>query len=153
MQIRKITEERDDVQYLLNESDRYMRSLYPDESNHMESLSALLAGNTDLIGVFQEERLAGIGAVKRHYLDEKYGEIKRVFVAEEQRGKGLSKVIMSHLHQLLIQEAIPRAKLETGISQPEAIALYKSLGYQECRPFGDYSADPLSVFMEKNLHK
>ena len=151
MQIRKITEEREDVQHLLNESDLYMQALYPDESNHMESVSALLADNTDLIGVFQEDSLVGIGAVKRLFSDEKYGEIKRVFVAEEQRGKGLSKVIMSHLHQLLIQEGILSAKLETGISQPEAIGLYQSLGYQECGPFGGYQADPYSVFMEKNL--
>ncbi|EAQ67642.1 hypothetical protein MED121_16984 [Marinomonas sp. MED121] len=151
MQIRKITEEREDVQHLLNESDLYMQALYPDESNHMESVSALLADHIDLIGVFQEDSLVGIGAVKRLSTDEKYGEIKRVFVAEEQRGKGLSKVIMSHLHQLLIQEGILSAKLETGISQPEAIGLYQSLGYQECGPFGGYQADPYSVFMEKNL--
>ena len=151
MQIRKITEEREDVQHLLNESDLYMQALYPDESNHMESVSALLADHIDLIGVFQEDSLVGIGAVKRLSTDEKYGEIKRVFVAEEQRGKGLSKVIMSHLHQLLIQEGILSAKLETGISQPEAIGLYQSLGYQECGPFGGYQADPYSVFMEKSL--
>ena len=38
---------------------------------------------------------------------------------------------------------------EMGISQPEADALYRSLGYREIPPFGDYLLDPLSQFLEK----
>jgi putative acetyltransferase len=36
-----------------------------------------------------------------------------------------------------------------GIYQPEADALYRSLGYRDIRPFGDYLEDPLSQFLEK----
>ena len=43
------------------------------------------------------------------------------------------------------------ARLETGIYQPEALALYRALGYRERPPFADYRLDPLSVFMEKRL--
>ena len=35
--------------------------------------------------------------------------------------------------------------------QREAIELYKKLGYSETAPFGDYTEDPLSVFMEKKI--
>lgn len=42
-------------------------------------------------------------------------------------------------------------RLETGIHQPEAIGLYRSYGFQEIEPFGAYKADPLSLFMEKEL--
>ena len=153
MEIRKITKERSDVQHLLNESDLYMQALYPDESNHMETQSSLLNDRTDLIGIFLEDELAAIGAVKRFRIKDSYGEIKRIYVSEKQRGKGLSKAIMLHLHQLLIQDGIPIAKLETGIYQPEAIGLYKSLGYRECEPFGEYQLDPLSIFMVKTLTK
>lgn len=153
MEIRKITKERSDFQHLLNESDLYMQTLYPDESNHMETQSSLLNDRTDLIGIFLEDELAAIGAVKRFRIKDSYGEIKRIYVPEKQRGKGLSKAIMSHLHQLLIQDGIPIAKLETGIYQPEAIGLYKSLGYRECEPFGEYQLDPLSIFMVKTLTK
>jgi putative acetyltransferase len=37
------------------------------------------------------------------------------------------------------------------VKQPEAIALYRSAGYKEIPPFGDYRLDPLSIFMEKRL--
>ena len=39
--------------------------------------------------------------------------------------------------------------LETGVSQPAALALYARAGYVPGGPFGDYAADPLSVFMTK----
>jgi len=146
-----ITDHRDDVQSLLNESDTYMQSLYPDESNHMVSLSNLLNEHTNLIGVMIGDELAGIGAVKHIKADETYGEIKRVFVLEKHRGKGLSKVIMQRLHQRLLEAGIVTAKLETGVYQPEAIGLYRALGYIKCGPFGDYQTDPLSVFMVKKL--
>ena len=44
------------------------------------------------------------------------------------------------------------ARLETGIHQPEAIGLYRKLGYALREAFGDYPTDdPNSVFMEKRL--
>jgi putative acetyltransferase len=43
-------------------------------------------------------------------------------------------------------------RLETGTRQPEALGLYRALGYTDRGPFGEYPTDdPLSVFMEKLL--
>jgi putative acetyltransferase len=33
----------------------------------------------------------------------------------------------------------------------EALGLYRSAGYREIRPFGEYREDPLSVFMEEAI--
>ena len=41
--------------------------------------------------------------------------------------------------------------LEAGHRQPAALGLYRSAGFRERGPFGDYQADPLSVFLEKDL--
>jgi putative acetyltransferase len=41
--------------------------------------------------------------------------------------------------------------LEVGVRQPEAVSLYRSLGFRERGCFGAYKADPLSRFMEKSL--
>ena len=47
---------------------------------------------------------------------------------------------------------LPLLRLETGIHNTEALALYRRAGFVECAPFGDYAPDPLSVFMEKRVN-
>ena len=51
----------------------------------------------------------------------------------------------------LLAHGVTVARLETGIRQPEALALYERCGYARIAPFGDYREDPLSVFLEKWL--
>ena len=135
---------------LIDELDRYQASLYPDESNHLDSLDVLCNANVTMVGAMENDRLLAIGAVK---VFNGYGEIKRVYVPENHRGKGLAKQLMTALEQRLIEKSIRVAKLETGIHQHEAIGLYQKLGYHECLPFGSYRLDPLSVFMSKKLGK
>ena len=43
----------------------------------------------------------------------------------------------------------PGVRLEVGVHQPAALHLYRGAGYVERTPFGAYSHDPLSVFMEE----
>ena len=56
---------------------------------------------------------------------------------------------MQFLETELERRGIRLFRLETGIKQPEALGLYRKLGYRERPPFGGYRPDPLSVFMEK----
>ena len=137
--------------HLLALSDAYMASLYPAESNHMESPAALALPTVLFLGIYLDSELAGCGAVKLMQDDGSYGEIKRLYVLDSFRGRGLSKQLMQALEAHLKELKVPLARLETGISQPEALALYEKLGYQYRAPFGSYQLDPLSVFMEKLL--
>jgi putative acetyltransferase len=149
--IRRIERETPDLTRLIALSDAYMGDLYPSESNHLESVQALLGPSAWMLGVWIDGGLAACGAVKILDDDGAYGEIKRVFVLDEHRGKGLSKAIMQALEEHLRSRGISLARLETGIKQPEAIGLYRRLGYAERGPFGKYQPDPLSLFMEKPL--
>lgn len=117
----------------------------------MESADSLASSNMVFVGLYADARLIGCGAVKISNDDVTYGEIKRVFVPEQERGQGYSKRIMVHLEEELRTRQIFLARLETGIKQPEALGLYRRLGYLERGPFGKYKEDPLSVFMEKRL--
>ena len=135
-------------------SDAYHAALYPPESNHMVDPAALGRPEVCFVGVWVEGTLVGCGAVRLLAdADGPYGEIKRVFVPEAQRGRGYSKHIMAHLEARLLLQSVPIARLETGISQPEALGLYRRLGYHERGPFGSYRLDPYSVFMEKRLRR
>ncbi len=151
MKVLAISPKRDDVLELLRQSTDYATSLYPDESIHGDDVSELAKPNVYFVGAFDIEMIVGIGAVKVLSHDQTYGEIKRVFVPSAHRGKGVSKLIMHALENYLHEKSIRISRLETGVKQPEAMGLYKSIGYIECEPFGEYSLDPLSLFMEKQL--
>lgn len=151
MHISPISPSRDDVSELLKQATDHAISLYPDESNHLDDTTELSKSNVYFIGAFLKEVLIGIGAVKTLLDDQEYGEMKRVFVLPDYRSKGASKLILKELESYLLKSGISLSRLETGIHQPEAIGLYKQLGYRECAPFGAYKPDPLSLFMEKKL--
>ena len=74
-----------------------------------------------------------------------------MFVLPEFRGLKLGSGILEELENLARISGLELARLETGIHQPEALLLYERAGYQRRGPFGDYSEDPLSIFMEKKL--
>jgi len=144
----------DEAGALLAASDAYMLSRYPAVGSHLESAAALGRPGVSLLGAWWDGQLVGCGAVKLVQPDDggrAYGEIKRVFLFEAWRGRGISKALMQRLELLLQVQGVTLARLETGIHQPEAHALYQGLGYQRCGPFGGYEPDPHSVFMQKRL--
>lgn len=151
IRIEKADPESTEARALFAQSDAYMADRYPAESNHLEDSKALLSKNVLFLGAYINNELAACGAVKQLHDDSDYGEIKRLFVVSKHRGKGLSRLIMQKLEAHLREHGIPFARLETGASEPAALGLYKSLGYVERSPFGNYRHDPLSVFMEKKL--
>jgi len=152
MLIRRLDPDSPGARQLVALSDDYLAARYPPESNHLETIEALRRPNVCFIGAWVGDALVGCGAVKT-LADEQghYGEIKRLFVIESQRGRGHSKLIVAQLEEHLRRAAVPQVRLETGIRQPEALALYRRLGYRERGPFGAYRLDPWSVFMEKRL--
>jgi putative acetyltransferase len=80
-----------------------------------------------------------------------YAEVKRMFVLPSYRGLGVGRRLLGELEALARAAGLALARLEAGVSQPEALGLYESAGYRRRGPFGDYPDDPLSVFMEKRL--
>jgi len=137
-----------EVMHLIEQLDAYQSSLYPPESNHLDSIDELSQSNAFFLAAYMGSEICGIGSVK---LIDDYGEIKRVYVPSNQRGKGVAQAIMKELESHLIKQTVTFARLETGIHQKAAIRLYETLDYYIIDPFGEYKVDPLSVFMEKKL--
>ncbi|MGW1797006.1 GNAT family N-acetyltransferase [Streptomyces sp. NPDC001984] len=65
-------------------------------------------------------------------------ELKRMFVVEALRGRGLARRMLVALEDDARAAGRVRMVLETGTKQPEAIALYASSGYEPCVKFGYY---------------
>jgi len=138
------------AQALIALSEAYMSALYPAESNHFEPATGLRPPHGSFYGLWRGDVLVGCGGVK-FFSEDGYGEIKRLFVLGSERGKGAARQLMARLEAELVERGTPLARLETGIHQPEALSLYRRLGYIECEPFGSYAPDPLSAFFEKAL--
>lgn len=144
---------RADLAALLKEADRYLLERYPPELCFLEDAEALARNNVTLLGAFQGKRLVGMGAIKRLMDGETYAEIKRLFVTASARGTKMGRRLMEALETESRRHGIRLVRLETGTEQPEAIALYQSLGYVVRGPYGDYAENGISVFMEKRLNR
>lgn len=138
-----------DVEALITDLDRLMASLYPAESNHLLDLSTLEQPDIRFFVARASGAAVGCGAYRM--LDARHGEVKRMFVRPSQRGTGLGRAMLAEIERAATAEGLRRLSLETGISQPEAIGLYRAAGFADCLPFGDYKPDPLSLFMTKSL--
>ncbi len=79
------------------------------------------------------------------------GEIKRVYIATEARGDGASRVLMAALEDVAASEGWVRLRLETGLRQPEALALYSSSGWTSTTPYGEYKDAEESRSFAKDL--
>ena len=143
-----IEPDRDDVRRLISSSDRYLAALYPAESNHLTDIMALASPDVSFLAALRTGEAVGCGALVRTGPGE--CELKRMFVAAAHRGRGLGRRILRALEAIAAEEKRV-VRLETGVRQPEAIALYRSAGFVEIAPFGSYVPDPLSVFMAKRF--
>ncbi len=81
------------------------------------------------------------GAGFRRHRD-RVAEIKRMYVAPAERGLGVARRLLAALEAGAAAAGYRELWLETGIMQPEAVALYESAGYQPVEPFGTYAAEP-----------
>ena len=80
-----------------------------------------------------------------------WGEIKRMYVRPELRGRGVAGRILAALEEAARARDIALLQLETGVRSLDALAFYRSAGFSERGPFGDYTPDPNCVFMEKMI--
>jgi len=134
---------------LLAELDAELIERYPDEpTNGVEPVGFEEAGGCFLLARRGDEP-AGCGAFRPH--DETTVEIKRMFVRVAHRGAGVAGALLVALEVEAGRRGFRRAILETGIHQPEAIALYRRHGYRPIACFGDYAGNPLSVCFGKSL--
>jgi GNAT superfamily N-acetyltransferase len=79
------------------------------------------------------------------------GELKRMFVHCDWRGRGLSRLVIRELEQHARAQGLHRVVLETGALQTAAIALYETSGYTRIPPYGGYADSPLSLCYAKDL--
>ena len=136
-----------EVHAILRQSDAYYAALYPAASNHLIEAAALAEPNVRFFVARRGGIAVGCGALVLGSDGE--AELKRMFVAPEARGLKIGSQLLAALEVAARAEGTRVLRLETGVRQPEALALYRRHGYTERGPFGTYQRDPLSTFFEK----
>ncbi len=133
---------------LIAELDAYLQALSPPHSNHLVPVAALRRPNVVFLVARLGSELVGCGALVD--LGE-YAEIKRMYVRPDRRGAGVGRAMLDALVTQARERGLRLLRLETGIAQPQAQALYERAGFKLRGPFGQYREDPLSLFMERDL--
>ena len=147
MRIRIESPDQADIIELIAELDAYQDSLYPAESRYALDLASLKKSNVRfVVARDQADRAVGCGAI---VLYNGFAELKRMYVRQHSRGKGVAQAILSSLEQAAADAGYTHFKLETGPAQPDALAFYAKSGYTPCARYADYRDDPNSVYLHK----
>ncbi|MEE9361177.1 MAG: GNAT family N-acetyltransferase [Cellulophaga sp.] len=102
-----------------------------------------------VVVVYEDATPLGCGAIKAY--DSGSMEIKRMYTDPKSRGKGIATKILTELENWAIELTYKKCILETGIKQPEAIALYEKCNYKTIVNYGQYANIKTSVCFEKLL--
>ena len=143
-----------DVVALLERHLAHMRSLSPPGHVHALDLDGLLEPSVTFLAARDRAggaALVGVGALKE--LSPDHAEIKSMHVPEELRGRGFARVVLAAILELAAGRGYRRVSLETGSMAgfAPARALYASVGFVTCEPFGEYTVNPYSTCMTLEL--
>ncbi len=92
---------------------------------------------------------AGCGGFRR--IDDGVAEVHRMYVAPAHRRAGVARALLAELEEHARRAAYTQMRLETGTLQPEAIALYRSAGWDRIPCFFPYVVYDNSVCFSKRL--
>jgi len=138
-----------DATALILELESHLAGHYSAESRHGYSVEKLIAQDVAFFLMRDGDTPAGCGGIQLFGVE--YGELKRMYVRPEFRGRGFGKLLLDHLADYARSNGIDLLRLETGIHQTEAIAMYERAGFHRIPPFGPYREDPVSLCYEKRL--
>lgn len=140
-----------EIKALLEAHLELMRSITPPESVHALDLEKLRKPEITFWTVWDDGQLVGCGALKE--LAPSHGEIKSMHTPQALRGRGIARLLMEHILETARTRGYTRLSLETGATEHfiAARTLYAGFGFEPTGPFGDYTLDPHSAYMTREL--
>jgi putative acetyltransferase len=134
---------------LMRQGDEFTLSLYPPESCHLLGVEELEAPGVTVFVARDSDEVVGMAAIVDR--GDGSGELKRMFVPEAARGRGVASTVLRTLEDFARGRGVHTIQLETGPRQHAALALYEHSGFSPIPNFGKYVGDPNSVCFEKKL--
>jgi putative acetyltransferase len=103
----------------------------------------------NVIVCYDQDVAVGCGAFRQFETDTV--EIKRMYVKDGARSKGIGHLILKELEKWAAELNFNHTILETGKKQHEAIKLYHKAGYQTIPNYGQYANVDNSICMKKAI--
>ncbi|CAM5294250.1 GNAT family N-acetyltransferase [Streptomyces aurantiogriseus] len=136
------------IRRLVRALDDDLAARYPDEpcagGAHLHPAIRFLLAETD-------DRPVGCCALQPFPAPATAAELKRMYVAPEARGRGIAARLLAEAERTAAALGHTEIRLETGIHQPEAIALYTRAGYRPIPNYPPYEHKTLSRCYAKPL--
>lgn len=148
LKLQRTSSEDKDFQELVKLLDKDLLDRYGALQDYYSRFNSILNLPTVVVAYYQGEPV-GCGCFKQ--FDESSVEVKRMYVTNEQRGKGIGAAILHELEKWAAELKVGTMVLETGNNQPEAIHLYGKMGYAVIPNYGQYSGMETSICMKKEL--
>jgi putative acetyltransferase len=103
----------------------------------------------NVVVAYSDGSPVGCGAFKPY--NDSSAEVKRMYVPEAMRGQNIASRVLTEIESWARATGFDTCILETGLRQPEAIALYKKMGYLVIPNYGQYAGIENSVCFRKEL--
>ncbi|MEM6306623.1 MAG: GNAT family N-acetyltransferase [Pseudomonadota bacterium] len=133
---------------LLQQSHALMQELFTPDQNSYLDIDELCAPHIQFFTARDKQVTVGTAALASF---DGYGEVKSMFVAPNARGIGVAQALLRQVEDAARDAGLPLLRLETGDRLLAACHLYRRFGFQDRGPFGDYTENGASIFMEKTL--
>ncbi len=123
----------------------------PEGSCHFLDFDGLNGPDVTFWSIWDDSKLAGCGALKQ--LDAGHGEIKSMRTHDAHLRKGAAAQMLAHIIGQARMRGYKRLSLETGSGAAftPALELYARYGFKECPPFAEYTPDPFSRFLTREI--
>ncbi|MDB4922209.1 GNAT family N-acetyltransferase [Mucilaginibacter sp.] len=133
---------------LISRLDQYLERRYGAQQGFFNQFNKLDKIKNVIIA-YLDDTPVGCGALRAYNNTDI--EIKRMFVADEHRGKGIAMQVLNELENWATELNFQNCILETGTNQPEAVSLYLKCGYEISEAYGHYVGVENSICMKKGL--
>lgn len=130
------------VLHLFSEHDDYMIDFLGDDKKYYTRYSE--SENIEAVWVVIEADIP-VGCIAYRKKEESVGEVKRMFVGEEYRGRGIAKELLKTVENYARKQGCRKLFLDTRITLEPAVSLYRAFGFEVVFQQGLY------VQMEKNI--
>ena len=148
IEVKRTNSENEDFRTLVLELEKYLT--HADEKVHSKCKKF---NNLDtikhVIVVYVDKKAVGSGAIRKYTQDTV--EIKRMFVSENARKKGIGSMILIELETWAKEFGFEKIILETGNMLPEALKLYKKNNYIQTPNYGQYEGMEQSICFAKKM--